>query len=209
MTAPFAIAWSPRLLAIAVAPIILAPIILAAFILAAVVARAEATERVVSMTLRTDQLAMLIADKSQLASVSRLALQPEVTVLHADAPFFVDGYTAGAGPLPHDAMHWGGWRNAAVAYGDAAVDKLPLEVMASASPDAFVADERSLTGVAPATEVLRHPALGILSQRGPIRRPSDAVTICGAPFTTRAVRQVAAARAAVAGARPAAAVSAP
>lgn len=46
---------------------------------------AAAPQRVVSMNVCTDQLAMLIAAPGQLASVSYLAVRPDVAVLHAEA----------------------------------------------------------------------------------------------------------------------------
>lgn len=58
---------------------------LATIALAATMARAAPPDRVVSMNVCTDQLAMLIADDAQLVSVSYLALQPQSSVLHAEA----------------------------------------------------------------------------------------------------------------------------
>ena len=285
MTAASPILRSSRLLAIA----------LGAILLATMVARAKPPERVVSMNVCTDQLAMLIAGDQQLVSVSYLALQPNVSALHADAAeagyivnhghaeeifllkpdlvlagrfsgrtatsmlerlgfrvevfepaltfeeiranivrvgdllgrearaadlvaeldaalaglapadeasptaaaFFANSYTVGAGALLHDTMRLGGWRNAAIDYGVNGVGKLPLEVLVSAPPDALVADDRDGTGIALASEVLRHPALKAVSESVPTIRLADAVTICGAPFTAQAARRFADARAAL------------
>lgn len=254
-----------------------------------------APQRVVSMNVCTDQLAMLVAAPDQLVSVSYLAVRPDVSALHADAAaagyrlnhglaeqvflmepdlvlagaytarasttmlerlgfrveifqpartfediraniariggllgrearadalivemdaklaglapaddesptvaaFFANGYSIGDGALLHDAMRRGGWRNAGVDYGVAGVGKLPLEVIVSRPPDAFLANPENRRGPALAHEILAHPALRRASAARPTVRLADAVTLCGAPFTADAARAFAAARGAL------------
>src|SRR6056297_3081236 len=57
----------------------------AALLCAVQAAQAEAPERVVSMNLCTDQLAMMLAAEGQLLSVSRISLDPHVSPMAEEA----------------------------------------------------------------------------------------------------------------------------
>jgi len=76
----------PRLSAGAFVPQVCGVIVAAAVLFASETAVAEGTpQRVVSMNVCTDQLAMLIADKDQLMSVSYLALDPAYSAMVEEA----------------------------------------------------------------------------------------------------------------------------
>ncbi|MEM8628034.1 MAG: hypothetical protein AAGF32_08865, partial [Pseudomonadota bacterium] len=70
---------------------------------------------------------------------------------------------------------------------------LPLEVLVTASPNLIVKG-RTYENPALAQEVFLHPAMTYLSARSDEALIADKYTICGTPFTYRAVARLAEAR---------------
>ena len=107
------------------------------------------------------------------------------------ALYYAKSYTSGGGTLAAEVVEYADLINLGSKLGFSGVTKLPLEVLVMSKPDLIIRGSEGGKSPARAQEVFMHPALRALSH-GPGRAAvADKYWICGAPFTAKAVSQLA------------------
>ncbi len=107
--------------------------------------------------------------------------------------YYSNSYTSGGDTLADEILETSGMRNLGAELGLTQTKKLPLEVLVMANPE-LVVKGRTFDAPALAQEVFEHPALRYLQKRSQETVVADKYTICGTPFTLRAVSKLAEAR---------------
>ena len=103
--------------------------------------------------------------------------------------YSANSFTSGRGTLADAILTAAGFDNVASGLGISGVGKLPLELLVMIEPDLIVAGRPWSDAPALADENLAHPALA--GMRSTIAATFNAHWVCGGPFTSDAVRELA------------------
>jgi len=104
------------------------------------------------------------------------------------ATYYANSFTSGAGTLVDAIISASGLVNIASELGFTGTATLPLELLVLSDPDVLVDGGRDYDTPALAEENYVHPAYRALAARSAHAAVPARYTICGAPFTTEAVR---------------------
>lgn len=107
--------------------------------------------------------------------------------------YYSNSFTSGDDTLADEILETAGMRNLGAELGLTQTKKLPLEILVMANPE-LVIKGRTFGPPALAQEIFVHPALAYLQARSEEAEVADKYTICGTPFTLRAVARLAEAR---------------
>lgn len=119
------------------------------------------------------------------------AAQPDQRPLAAF--YYANSYTSGDDTLAGEVLETAGMRNLGAELGLKQTKTLPLEVLVMANPQ-LVIKGRNYDTPALAQEIFEHPALNYLEGRSNEALVADRYTVCGTPFTLRAVARLVEAR---------------
>jgi iron complex transport system substrate-binding protein len=120
--------------------------------------------------------------------------QADLAALAVTAPpataalYYPNGYTTGSGTLADDVLAHTGFHNISADAGLAGGGILPLERLVMAQPQVVVTSE-PYPGASRAEEILAHPALADIRERG-LSATSNADWVCGTPYLLRAVAKM-------------------
>lgn len=106
------------------------------------------------------------------------------------ALYYANSYTSGPGTLIDTVVHEAGLKNIAERAGVRGSTRMPLEILIMEKPDIILSSSRD-RGPALAFENFEHPAMHALENQARIISIDDNLTVCGGPFTVRAVEQLA------------------
>lgn len=98
--------------------------------------------------------------------------------------------------MANEVLELTGFRNVGADAGMTGGGTLPLERLVLAQPDVLVTSA-PYPGASRAEEILTHPALRVIRDNADTARFSDADRVCGTPHILRAIRAMAAVRAAL------------
>lgn len=121
------------------------------------------------------------------------ALRAETGERPSAALYYARGYTAGDRSLAGRILIAAGFENAAVAAGFPSGGALPLEVLATAEPDALVTS-RPYPNASRAEEILDHPVVRALREGRASGTFTDRDWVCGTPHVLAAVEEMGALR---------------
>ncbi len=107
------------------------------------------------------------------------------------ALYFANGYSAGTNTLADSVVRKSGFATPGEKLPFSGTQKVSLEQLLLARPDAIVVGQRSYAGTALAYELFRHPVLRYLTRHRPAMALENALTVCGTPETIRAIRALA------------------
>ena len=107
--------------------------------------------------------------------------------------YYANSYTSGGETLTSEVLEAAGMRNLGRELGLTQTKKLPLEMLVVSNPE-LVIQGQDFELPALAQEVFVHPALQYLKDRSDEALVAGSHTICGTPFTLRAVQRLAEAR---------------
>lgn len=106
------------------------------------------------------------------------------------ALYYANGYTSGPGTLIDAVVRQAGLKNIAERAGVRGSTRMPLEMLIMEKPDIILSSSRE-RGPALAFENFEHPAMHALENQARIVSIDDNLTVCGGPFTVKAVEQLA------------------
>lgn len=135
---------------------------------------------------RTTTAEALVADYDNRLS----ALQKESQTRPSAALYYANGYTSGDRTLAGQILIAAGFENAASRAGYASGGILPLEILAMIDADALVTSQ-PYAGASRAEEILQHPVVKALQERGANGGFTDRDWICGTPYVLRAISALA------------------
>lgn len=135
---------------------------------------------------REEAAAALIADFDR----RRAALAREVARRPSAALYHANGHTSGSRSLAGEILLAAGFENAAVAAGFPQGGRMPLEVLALASPEALITS-RPYPGASRAEDILDHPVVREMRRNRVAGSFTDADWVCGTPHVLRAIEGLA------------------
>jgi len=107
--------------------------------------------------------------------------------------YYANSFTSGDKTLSDEVLEAAGLRNLGAERGLKRIRKLPLEVLVMSDPDLIIKELR-YPAPALANSHFQHPALRYLRARSDEEVVAGQYTLCGTPFTVRAIGQLAGAR---------------
>jgi len=128
------------------------------------------------------------------------AFEAEVAAVQSGGPvvsaafYYANGYTTGAGTLADEVLALTGFSNVGANAGVTGGGILPLERLVVAAPQVIVT-ATPYPGTSRSEEILGHPALAAIGAQTGARTGAD--WVCGTPHILRAIRRMAALRAAL------------
>lgn len=112
--------------------------------------------------------------------------------------YVANGFTQGENTLSDEMIEAAGFSNIAAELGISFGARMPLELLAMSAPDLVMTSEL-YPGASRSEDVPQHPVVAAVTQdRAPVRMASRD-WLCGTPFVLRAIKALAAERAAVEG----------
>ncbi len=117
------------------------------------------------------------------------AIQPPIR-RKSVALYYANSYTSGRGTLVDEAVRLAGLDNLADKAGVSGSAALPLEKILLEKPDILVLSSRD-RAPALAFENFEHPALRLLEKQARAVTIADNLTVCGGPFSVKAVAELA------------------